>query len=145
MNFEMENDENVRRSWVMKHRENEAKNLSEHVFSAIMSAEERADAALKRASKNRKEIEQDIRNEHDAENRQLRDRLRFCVAELHSEKELEAYKAFVQEHEKCRLDTKINGGKMPYVIQYGTGIGVCTTVVCQACGEKKDITDIDLW
>ena len=141
----MVDNENVGRAWVMKRRESEARKLSEAVFDAIMSAERHADDANRRASKNRKEIEQDIRNEHDAENRQLRDRLRFSVAELNSEAELDAYHKFVKEHEKCRLDRKIDGGKMPYVIQYGTGIGVCTTVVCQACGAKQDITDMSIW
>lgn len=141
----MVDKENVGMSWVMKRREREARKLSEEVFDAIMSAERHADDANRRASKNRKEIEQDIRNEHDAENRQLRDRLRFSVAELNSEAELDAYHKFVKEHEKCRLDRKIDGGKMPYVIQYGTGIGVCTTVVCQACGAKQDITDMSIW
>lgn len=139
------NSESLRRGWIMEHRRKEAKKLATEIFDTIMDAEERASAAAERASKKRKEIERDIRNEHDAENRRLKERLRFSVAELNSEKELEAYRDFVKRHEPCRMGLRINGGKIPYVIQYGTGIGIATTVVCQVCGAKEDITDSSIW
>ena len=81
--------------------------------------------------------------QHEIEN--LNKRLEMSVAELDSEKELKAYKKFCKKHEKCQLSSKANGGKAPYVIFYGTGLGSCKTVVCQVCGEKKDITDISVW
>lgn len=87
----------------------------------------------------------EIRNEHDAENRMLKTELRYSVATLHSDLELERYKSFCEKHSECRLKTKEDGGKMPYVVQYGTGIGVCTKVYCQACGKFEDITDFDVW
>lgn len=87
----------------------------------------------------------EIRNEHDEENRTLKSILKYSVATLHSDLELERYKKFCERHEECRLKTKIDGGKMPYVVQYGTGIGVCTKVYCQACGKFEDITDSSVW
>lgn len=87
----------------------------------------------------------EIRNEHDEENRTLKSILKYSVATLHSDLELERYKKFCKQHEECRLKTKIDGGKMPYVVQYGTGIGVCTKVYCQACGKFEDITDSSVW
>lgn len=87
----------------------------------------------------------EIRNEHDEENRTLKSILKYSVATLHSDLELERYKKFCEQHEECRLKTKIDGGKMPYVVQYGTGIGVCTKVYCQACGKFEDITDSSVW
>lgn len=87
----------------------------------------------------------EIRNEHDEENRTLKSILKYSVATLHSDLELERYKKFCDQHEECRLKTKIDGGKMPYVVQYGTGIGVCTKVYCQACGKFEDITDNSVW
>ena len=81
--------------------------------------------------------------QHEIEN--LNKRLEMSVAELDSEKELKAYKKFCKKHEKCRLSSKVNGGKAPYVIFYGTGLGSCKKVVCQVCGEAEDITDISVW
>lgn len=84
-------------------------------------------------------------NELQYEIENLNKRLEMSVAELDSEKELKAYKKFCKKHEKCRLSSKANGGKAPYVIFYGTGLGSCKKVVCQVCGETKDITDISVW
>ena len=98
-----------------------------------------------KANRDKEVIMAEIRNEHDEENRTLKSILKYSVATLHSDLELERYKKFCEQHEECRLKTKIDGGKMPYVIQYGTGIGVCTKVYCQACGKFEDITDFDIW
>ena len=122
-----------------------AEELSEEVRNTIMQYANSAESWRQLAKQNREDIEHEIINEHDKENAALKERLRFCVVELHSEKELEAYKAFCKKHEACRIDTKFNGGKMPYVMQFGSGIGICTKVVCQVCGEKQDITDSTVW
>ena len=98
-----------------------------------------------KANRDKEVIMAEIRNEHDEENRTLKSILKYSVATLHSDLELERYKKFCEQHEKCRLKTKIDGGKMPYVVQYGTGIGVCTKVYCQACGKFEDITDSSVW
>lgn len=81
--------------------------------------------------------------QHEIEN--LNKQLEMSVAELDSEKELKAYEKFCKKHEKCRLSSKVNGGKIPYVVFYGTGFGTCKKVVCQVCGKEKDITDISIW
>ena len=98
-----------------------------------------------KANRDKEIIMAEIRNEHDEENRTLKSILKYSVATLHSDLELERYKKFCEQHEECRLKTKIDGGKMPYVVQYGTGIGVCTKVYCQACGKFEDITDSSVW
>lgn len=125
--------------------ERTAKELSDSVYRTIMGCFEREMNWRELATRRNEEIASEIVNGHDAENKRLKDMLRFCVAELYSEKELEAYNAFCEKHMKCRLDTKIHGGMMPYVVQYGTGIGVITKVHCQVCGEEEDITDSDVW
>lgn len=84
-------------------------------------------------------------NEYEAENKMLRDQLRFAVATLSSEKELEAYNAFVAKHNQSCRNTKATGGMMPYIKQIGHGLGCCTTVYCQVCGASKDITDSSVW
>lgn len=62
-----------------------------------------------------------------------------------SEKEWKAYKKFCKKHEKCQLSAKANGGKVPYIVLNGTGIGTCKKVICQVCGKEQDITDIEVW
>lgn len=98
-----------------------------------------------KANRDKEVIMAEIRNEHDEENKTLKSMLKYSVATLHSDLELERYKKFCEQHEACRLKAKIDGGKMPYVVQYGTGIGVCTKVYCQACGKFEDITDSSVW
>lgn len=79
------------------------------------------------------------------ENNSLKRRLSMSIGEFDSKKELKAYEHFCNEHVKCQLSSKANGGKIPYVILNGTGIGSCKKVVCQVCGAEKDITDISVW
>lgn len=98
-----------------------------------------------KANRDKEVIMAEIRNENDEENKTLKSILKYSVATLHSDLELERYKKFCEQHEECRLKAKIDGGKMPYVVQYGTGIGVCTKVYCQACGKFEDITDSSVW
>ena len=97
------------------------------------------------AHRSKEEVIREIRNEHDAENAELKDQLRFSVVTLSSEKELEAWNAFVEKHTPCRLTTKYAGGQIPYITQYGTGIGAVTKAHCQVCGAVEDISDYDVW
>lgn len=101
--------------------------------------------ARAQASKTHEEVAAEIQNKYVEENAQLRENLRFSYGFFSSEKELNAWRTFCERHEKCRLRTKISGGKMPYVIPYDTGVGQCVTAVCQVCGEKENITDTSVW
>lgn len=121
-----------------------AKELSQAVLDTIAYHEQRAKEAIERANKTREEVAQEIKNEWEEENKRLKEQLRLSVASLASEKELVAYNAFVKKHEKCRL-TKATGGMKPYVIQHGHGLGYCTKVYCQVCGQSEDITDDSVW
>lgn len=121
-----------------------SKELSQAVLDTISYHEQRAKELADRANKTREEVDQEIKNEFAEENARLKEQLRFSVATLSSEKELRAYNDFVDEHRTCRL-TKATGGKIPYVIQHGHGLGCCTTVFCQVCGASKDITDSSVW
>lgn len=73
------------------------------------------------------------------------DRLSLVYGEFDSGKEKKAWAKFYREHEKCRLTSKINAGRIPYVVEVGTGIGTCRKVVCPICGEEKEITDVSVW
>lgn len=58
--------------------------------------------------------------------------------------ELARLKAFKDKHaESCPGITTI-GGKFTYIFT-PTGIGTAVVVRCNACGEEKDITDVDSW
>lgn len=73
----------------------------------------------------------------------LEARLRRCLTELSSDKEVEMYKEFSKKHAECRLHCSYN--ILPYVKQKGTGIGIISIAVCPICGEEKDITDTEAW
>lgn len=97
------------------------------------------------AHRSKEEVAREIQNEYSEENRRIRDELRFSIASLSSELELTRYNAFCKAHDPCRLRSRSDGGKMPYVIQVGTGVGVATKVFCQVCGASEDITDTSVW
>lgn len=138
-------DNGTIRSALLNYRLKRARKLCDQCFDMIADAERRSANAHDLAHQKHAEGVRDVKNEHDAENARLKEDLMFAVAFLHSDKELERYREFILEHEACRLRSKADGGKMPYVVQYSTGIGVCTTVVCQACGATADITDTSIW
>ena len=132
-------------SLMVKLAEAKANELAEDVRREIISAAKNAKRWLEESQKTREEIAAEIKNEHDEENQYLKNELRYSVARLNSDKELEAWNRFVEKHEPCRLKRKIDGGKIPYITQYGTGIGICTKAHCQVCGESEDITDSEVW
>ncbi len=83
--------------------------------------------------------------ELEIENAHLKHLLEMSPVTFDSEKELKAYKKFCKKHEKCQLSAKENGGKVPYIVLNGTGVGTCKKVICQVCGKEQDITDISVW
>ena len=79
------------------------------------------------------------------ENMRLKNKLKLSFGQFSSQRELDDFNEFCEEHLHDRTTSKENGGKNPYVIQEGTGIGLITKVKCPICGEEKDITDIEVW
>lgn len=75
----------------------------------------------------------------------LEDRLSRSYGEFASEKELKAYNDFENRHIHDRLTSRYNGGRAPYLIPTGTGIGTILHVKCPICGEEEDITDNSVW
>lgn len=122
-----------------------AQDLAQLVKDSVEYYERQAEYARNQAKKTRQEVAKEIINEHEAENQRLKNRLRYAVAILGSDSELESYKRFCAEHEKCMSSSRANWGRAPYVKQVGTGVGTATTVVCQVCGAEQDITDISNW
>ena len=139
------NTGNIRELFREKLAVNRAKELSDEVYQTIMDYFNREEYWRGEAAKSHEEVAAEIQNGFESENKMLKNRLRFSVAELNSDKELDAYNEFCDKHLQCRLDSKLHGGMMPYIKQLGTGIGICTSVHCQVCGASKDITDSSVW
>ena len=118
--------------------------LSQRVRDTLEYYREKMTYAIGEAMKTREEVAAEIVNKHDEENEELKSELRFTIASVASEQELEAYNAFTKDHLKCRT-TRATGGKMPIIQQIGTGIGVITELTCPVCGAKQDITDTSVW
>lgn len=100
--------------------------------------------AKEKSAKTREEVALEIKNEYAKENRMLNQKLKFSIASVSSEKELNDYNAFVEKHLVCR-QTKATGGALPIIKQHATGLGMCTKLVCPVCHEEWDITDISVW
>lgn len=123
----------------------EPKELVKALKDTLSYYKEQTTNALTEASKTREEAIAEIQNAYAEENARLKEKLKFAFGFFNSEKELDAWRTFCKKHAECGHQYKINGGKMPYIIPYETGIGQCVTAICPVCGEKLDITDIDVW
>lgn len=86
-------------------------------------------------------VYEQLRNEMDS----LREQLRLSYGSFSSQKEKDRYLQFEQRHMHNRAESKANGGRAPYPIPTGTGIGTTLKVVCPICGESEDITDTEVW
>jgi len=105
----------------------------------------RAEQAEKFAAKTRAEIDAAAEQKNQEEIKRLKNNFSLVYGMFDFPQEKERWLAFCKKHEKCRLLANVDGGKMPYIIPYGTGIGCCYTAVCQACGEKENITYSEGW
>ena len=67
----------------------------------------------------------------------------LSVQDLMTDKEKADYREFWEKHRLCPITSAI-GGKITVEIT-GTSLGNVFVCKCNACGETKDITDIDNW
>lgn len=118
--------------------------LADTVFENLQYYLENMKEAKEKAAMTREEVAKEIKNEYAAENASLKQELKFAIASVSSEKELEDYNNFVNEHLVCRK-TKATGGSLPIITQYATGIGMCTTIKCPICLKELNITDTSVW
>ena len=123
----------------------DAEDLSKQVYEAIKYYQSSYITALQEASKTKEQVKLEVTNSYEEENKQLKDTISRAVAVLNSEKELEDYNKFYEEHRQKCMNTKATSGKLPYVKQLAHGLGVITKVYCQVCGEYEDITDTSVW
>lgn len=119
--------------------------LAQAVFNTIKWYKDCNKNLALRNQKLHDEAEEVVRHEFEAEIAHLKERLALSYGEFASQKEKDAYKDFEQRHMHERQIMKIQGGRAPYLIPTGTGIGTHLEVVCPICGEKENITDWDVW
>ena len=122
-----------------------ADDLAALVYDSIHYYQQIAGEAAEKANRTLDEAKQIVVNQYADENAQLQRRLHLSYGEFNSEKELNAYHEFCKLHESCRAAKKINGGRYPYIIPTGTGVGIHYDVICPICGKQQDITDYDTW
>lgn len=121
------------------------KELSDAVFNTVKWYKERNKEIAKRNEKLHDDAVNIVRSEYEDQIKYLKERLAMSYGQFASQKEKDAYDDFERRHMHERLTMKIQGGKAPYLIPTGTGIGTHLEVVCPICGEKEDITDLDMW
>lgn len=121
------------------------KELSNAVFDTIKWYKDCNIEIARRNQKLHDDAEAIVRHEYEAEIAHLKQRLSMSYGEFASQKEKDAYNDFEQRHMHERLTMKIQGGKAPYLIPTGTGVGTHLEVVCPICGAKEDITDVEAW
>ena len=107
---------------------------------------EEADKRIREVNKKLVEDAQEVvRAEYEQRIAQLEEKLRLSYGEFSTQKEKDAYNDFEKRHMHERATIKAQGGKAPYLIPTGTGIGTHLEVVCPICGAKENITDLDVW
>lgn len=107
---------------------------------------EEANKHIKEVNKKLKEnAERIVHTEYEQRIAQLEEKLRFSYGEFATQKEKDAYDDFERRHMHMRAIMKAQGGKCPYIIPTGTGIGTNLKVVCPICGAMEDITDLEAW
>lgn len=95
--------------------------------------------------KMRENAKAEVSKEFEHEINYLREKLRLSYGSFASQKELDAYNDFEQRHMHDRETSRYNGGRAPYLIPTGTGLGVIVHVKCPICGEEENITDDSVW
>jgi len=122
-----------------------AKETAEHIFDTITYYEENDKYLREKNKELHDNAEAIVCKEYEKRITQLEKELQLSYGSFASQKEKEAYDEFEKEHMHDRLTSRYNGGRAPYLIPTGTGIGTNLKVVCPICGESKDITDTSVW
>lgn len=119
--------------------------LTELVHNTIKYYEERVEELKEKNKQLYADAESAVRKDYERQIDNLKERLNLSYGEFASRREKEAYDQFEKEHMHDRQTSSYNGGRAPYLIPTGTGIGTMLNVVCPICGESKNITDTSVW
>jgi regulator of replication initiation timing len=119
--------------------------LTKAVHDSIEYYRKRAEELKEENNQLRASADEVVRKDYEDQINSLTTRLALSYGEFSSAKEKNAYFDFENRHMHDRLTSRANGGRTPYLIPTGTGIGTLLTVVCPICGEKENITDMEAW
>ena len=119
--------------------------LTDLVHNTVKYYEEKVEKLIEKNKQLYAAAESIIRKDYEKQINSLKEQLSLSYGEFASQKEKDAYDEFEKEHMHDRLSSRYNGGRAPYLIPTGTGIGTILKVVCPICGESKDITDNSVW
>lgn len=119
--------------------------LTDLVHNTVKYYEEKVEKLIEKNKQLYANAESIVRKDYEKQINNLKEQLNLSYGEFASQKEKEAYNEFEKEHMHDRLTSKYNGGRAPYLVPTGTGIGTILKVVCPICGESKEITDISVW
>lgn len=121
------------------------KELNKKIADTINFYKSRSEALAKVNNKLLEDARGIVDKKLKEENERLHAELRRAIVIFNSDKELTEYHKFCNDHLECRMNRKMDHGKMPYVTVHGTGLGTLFKVHCPICGECKDITDTEAW
>ena len=119
--------------------------LTELVHNTVKYYEKRVEELEEKNRQLYADAESIVKKDYEKQINNLQERLSLSYGEFASQKEKEAYDRFEEEHMHDRLSSRYNGGRAPYLIPTGTGVGTNLKVVCPICGESKNITDTSVW
>ena len=119
--------------------------LTELVHNTVKYYEEKVEELKKKNKQLYEDAESIVRKDYEKQINNLKEQLNLSYGKFSSQKELEAYHDFEKRHMHDRLTSRYNGGRAPYLIPTGNGIGTVLKVVCPICNESEDITDIGAW
>lgn len=119
--------------------------LANTVYDSVKYYRERAEELRQRNKELYDDAKKIVDEDLKKENEYLQQQLSMSYGQFSSQKEKDAYNNFELRHMHERLTSRAQGGKCPYLIPTGTGIGTNLKVVCPICGESEDITDMEAW
>ena len=122
-----------------------AQEASKKIYDTIQFYATRAEELNKANQELRDKAIEIVKHQYEDEIAQLKQQLSLSYGEFASQKELDAYRDFEKRHMHNRLTFRYNGGRAPYLIPTGTGVGTVLKVVCPICNESEDITDMEAW
>lgn len=119
--------------------------LANAVYDNVKYYRERAEELRQRNKELYDDAKKIVDEDLQKENEYLQQQLSMSYGHFSSQKEKDAYNNFELRHMHERLTSRAQGGKCPYLIPTGTGIGTILHVKCPICGEEEDITDMKVW
>ena len=119
--------------------------LAQAVTDTIQYYQQQNQQLIEKNTKLHDDAVEIVRNEFIDKIQYLEEERKMSYGHFSSQKEKDAYHDFEKRHMHDRMTSRANGGKCPYIIPTGAGIGTILKVVCPICGEQEDITDIEVW